>query len=141
MKLTSQEKKEVYQAMVKEGFSREAIQNFFSTVPPEALRAILVNVRAGLPVLGSGKPDKTPVKDLNKVRKGAKQEALSFLDDYLEQPVEVDNEKAKTVLYSFKVGISDLEALKTISKRDGDSVAVLIRQAIRSYLAVKGVRR
>jgi hypothetical protein len=94
-----------------------------------------------MPILGSGKPDLAPVKDLNKVKRGAKQEAVAFLDDYLDQPIDDSNEKTETVLYSFKAVVRDLDALRVISKREGNSVAVLIRQAISSFLAAKGVRR
>lgn len=140
MKLTSQEKREIYQAMSKEGFQREAIQKFFATAPEEVLKGALGNIRSGKSVLSSIKPDSTPIKSLDRVKSQAKQEANTYLVDHPAKEPSPSDEKAKMVLYSFKVGANDLEALKALSLREGESVALLIRHAIRSYLSSKGLR-
>lgn len=138
-KLTADERRELFKAMAKEGYVKSVIQKIFADADESVLRAFLVNVRAGLPV--SKGVDLTPVPSggMGKVLKGAKREADDFLNSQ-EQNSKTASDAKNTVLYSFKIGVSDLEQLKRISDSDGESVSVLLRQAVRSFLAIRGRR-
>ncbi|MCY1313755.1 hypothetical protein D9M70_643060 [compost metagenome] len=69
-----------------------------------------------------------------------KREASGFLQEEEVSPAPAASE-AKSVLFSFKIGTDDLDSLRRLSERDGESVAVLLRQAVRDYLRAKGVKR
>ncbi|MGG2400108.1 ribbon-helix-helix protein, CopG family, partial [Pseudomonas sp. SH1-B] len=104
---------------------------------PEILSALWVNVsrKQPLPVPsggGTGKPSASFALP-------AKREAEAFLSG--EKAIPPVPRDVKSVLFSFKIGADDLDHLRRLGEHEGESVAVLIRQAVRDYLRDKGVRR
>ena len=89
----------------------------------------------GLPVAGRPGPSKG---HLGALAQGAKRESKDFLGSESAQELvrKAGLEKGKgTVLFSFKIGTKDLDQLRAISEQDGESVALLLRQAVRMFLA------
>ncbi|WP_082045374.1 ribbon-helix-helix protein, CopG family [Azotobacter chroococcum] len=139
MRVTSDQKRQILQAYIKQGVSKEVAKMILHSSPPEVLQGIWVNASRGLklPVgdsKGAGKP-------IAAQRISSRQEAVEFLtDEHVVIPPSAPVE-AKSVLFSFKIGSDDLERLRNLSEADGESVAVLLRQAVRDYLSSRGVRR
>lgn len=134
-KLTASEKRELHRSMKREGYGKDAIQMTIAGMDVDSLRAMLVKARNGLPVAGRPGSSKG---HLGAVAQGAKRESQDFLGSESGQELvsKAGLDKGKgMVLFSFKIGTKDLEQLRAISEHDGESVALLLRQAVRSFLA------
>lgn len=140
MRVTSDQKRQILQAYIKQGVSKDVAKMVLHSSSPEILHALWVNASRGmkLPIgdsRGAGKP-------LGVQLMAASRDAVDFVDDQdgVIPPSSVPAE-AKSVLFSFKIGSDDLDRLRKLSEHDGESVAVLLRQAVRDYLASRGVKR
>lgn len=138
MRITSDQKREIIAAYQQGGLGKDLGKQVVKMSPPEVLHHVLKQIREGgpLPVpdsRGAGRP-----LGVDKFNAVAESVQLSPIEDDLPTP---PKSESKNVLFSFKVGSADLDVLRQLSERDGESVAVLMRQAIRDYLVVRGVRK
>lgn len=134
-KLRANEKRDLFKAMQKQGYEKAVIRRTLQRLDADTLRSMLVNARNGLPVAGRPGPSKG---HLGALAQGAKRESKDFLGSESAQELvrKAGLEKGKgTVLFSFKIGTKDLDQLRAISEHDGESVALLLRQAVRMFLA------
>lgn len=136
MRITAEQKRQIVAAYQQQGLGKELGKQILRCSPPEVLNYVLLQIREGrkLPIPdahGAGLPSGLAQLDASRESK-----ALAPASQPVQSRVE-----AKSVLFSFKVGTEDLESLRALGERDGESVAVLLRQAIRAYLVNRGVRR
>ncbi|WP_419096372.1 ribbon-helix-helix protein, CopG family [Pseudomonas sp. UBA7530] len=138
MRITADQKRQIVAAYQQQGLGKELGKMIVQTSPPEVLNYVLLQIREGrrLPI-----PDPHgPGRLLGVDQFNAAKESSSLAPRQESSP-DVPRKEAKSVLFSFKVGSDDLDALRALSDRDGESVAVLLRQAIRAYLINRGVKR
>ncbi|WP_321351151.1 ribbon-helix-helix protein, CopG family [Halopseudomonas oceani] len=138
MRITADQKRQIVSAYQTKGYGKELGKQIVRRSPPEVLNMILRRIREGgvLPLPdahGVGRP-----LGLDQLNATSEARALAPIPELAEETTKAET---KNVLFSFKIGSEDLEALRKLSDRDGESVAVLIRQAVRGYLINRGVKR
>ncbi len=137
MKVTSDQRRQILQAYIKQGASKEAAKVIVSRSSPEVLQMLWASVSKGLKLpMGGPGPQVTGAQ-----RVASKVEAKEVVAKHANDAPVIAAPQAKSVLFSFKIGTDDLDSLRDLSERDGESVAVLLRQAVRDYLRAKGVKR
>lgn len=138
MRISAEQKRQIVAAYQQQGLGKELGKQIVKCSPPDVLNYVLLQIREGrkLPIpdaQGAGLPS-----GLAQFNASRESKVLAPASQPLPRQ---SNAEVKSVLFSFKVGSEDLESLRALSERDGESVAVLLRQAIRAYLINRGVRR
>lgn len=137
MRVTSNQKRQILQAYINQGASKEAAKVMVSRSSPEVLQMLWASVSKGLDLpMGRPGPQVTGAQ-----RVVSKVEAKEVIARHANDAPVPTAPQVKSVLFSFKIGTDDLDSLRDLSERDGESVAVLLRQAVRDYLRAKGIRR